>query len=91
MGGECESSNTDHDSNTDYDLDSLGDDDIPEYDQANRETNVTHTLYIHTVTFKCIGSVRDVACQKAFACSTRQTSGRFYCASPFQSRTSKQI
>ena len=63
---EYESSATDHDSEGDGDLDDQGDDDIPECDQDDRDTNVRRvTDSVHTVTSKCIGSVRDVGCQEA--------------------------
>ena len=68
---ENESSSTDHDSDDGNDEDDLKDGDNPvdgdnpECDQANTETSKACVSdAIHTVIFKCIGSVRDVTCQK---------------------------
>lgn len=64
---ENESSSTDHDSDDGNDEDDLKDGDNPvdgdnpECDQANTETSKACVSdAIHTVIFKCIGSVRDV-------------------------------
>ena len=68
---ENETSSTDHDSDNGEDEGDSKDGDNPECDQVNTETSmvcVSNANY--TVTFKCIGSVRDVACQEAL-CTAR--------------------
>ena len=43
------------------------DGDDPECDQANTKTSMACVSdVIHTVIFKCIGSVRDVTCQEVY-------------------------